>query len=224
MLLDIRETQPAASVWEFMWNAVTEDKREKQLFGKSMLVDEIIPSVETPYDTEEMYVAETAVKVCRAWSVRKCEPCQPGVQMVVGTPNEKYNVETAAQLLQRFGDDTVSSVTESMLERSIFSKTIRDPKKPKPGRPLKISDQYVYRLWCIVPAFMLCFRNQGLLNGPMPRATFRDASSLEELWIEQEEDEVGWREWPLLASDGDMAALIELVSENKVSFGFNATD
>jgi hypothetical protein len=52
----------------------------------------------------------------------------------------------------------------------------------------------------------------------MPREAFRDASSLEELWIEQDEEEVEWREWPLLASDGDMAALIELVSENKASF------
>ena len=51
----------------------------------------------------------------------------------------------------------------------------------------------------------------------MPRETFRDASSLEELWIEDEE-EIEWREWPLLASDGDMAALIELVSEDKVIF------
>lgn len=65
--------------------------------------------------------------------------------MVIGTPNERYCIETAAQLLQRFGDETVSSVVESMLERGIFSKTIRDPKKPKPGRPLKISDQYVPR-------------------------------------------------------------------------------
>lgn len=65
--------------------------------------------------------------------------------------------------------------------------------------------------------FRLFSRNQGLLNGPIPRETFRDASSLEELWIEQDEEETAWREWPLLASDGDMAALIELVSENKVS-------
>ena len=55
----------------------------------------------------------------------------------------------------------------------------------------------------------------------MPRETFRDASSLEELWIEQDEEEIEWREWPLLASDGDMAALIELVSENKASFGLD---
>ena len=61
-------------------------------------------------------------------------------------------------------------------------------------------------------------RNQALLKGPMPRETFRDASSLEELWIEEDEEGTEWREWPLLATDGDMAALIELVSENKVSF------
>ena len=62
-----------------------------------------------------------------------------------------------------------------------------------------------------------------LLKGPVLRETFRDASSLEELWIEQDEEEVEWREWPLLASDGDMVALIELVSEDKVSFDPDGT-
>ena len=52
----------------------------------------------------------------------------------------------------------------------------------------------------------------------MARETFRNASSLEELWIEEDEEGTEWREWPLLATDGEMAALIELVSENKVSF------
>jgi hypothetical protein len=70
----------------------------------------------------------------------------------------------------------------------------------------------------------LRFRNQALLKGPMPRETFRDASSLEELWIEEDEEEIEWREWPLLASDGDMAALIELVSENKVGVTLDAAN
>jgi hypothetical protein len=145
--------------------------------------------------------------------------------MVVGTPNERYGVQTAAQLLKRFGDDVVSSVAESMLERGIFSKTIRDPKKPKPGRPVKISDQYVSRLLRrVAPVLRRDLRNQALLKGPVPRETFRDASSLEELWIEQDEEEIEWREWPLLASEGDMAALIELVSEDKVRFGLDAVN
>jgi hypothetical protein len=46
-----------------MWNAVTEDRREKQLFSKSLLVDEVNPSVEALYKAEEMYVTESAVKV-----------------------------------------------------------------------------------------------------------------------------------------------------------------
>lgn len=145
--------------------------------------------------------------------------------MVVGTPNERYGIEAATRLLQRFGDNAVSSVAESMLERSVFSKTIRDPKKPKPGRPLKISDQYVsWSRWGVALMLRLYLRNQALLRGPMPRETFRDASFLEEFWIEPDEEEFEWREWPLLASDGDMAALIELVSENKVSFYLDTTD
>ena len=61
--LDITEAQPVTSAWDFMWNAVTEDRREKQLFAKSMLVDEVNPAVEVLYEADEMYVAETAVKV-----------------------------------------------------------------------------------------------------------------------------------------------------------------
>lgn len=60
-----------------MWNAVTEDRREKQLFSKSMLVDEINPSVEAIYEADEMYVAETAVKVrslCKYTSISLIKP------------------------------------------------------------------------------------------------------------------------------------------------------
>lgn len=55
------------------------------------------------------------------------------------------------------------------------------------------------------------------MGGSMSREIFQDASSLEELSMEEQsiEDEE-WRSWPLLASDGDMAALIEMVSEDKV--------
>jgi oxalate---CoA ligase len=56
------------------------------------------------------------------------------------------------------------------------------------------------------------------MGGPLPEDVFQDASSLEESSMEEQAvDGEDWREWPLLASDGDMAALIELVSEDKVS-------
>ena len=75
MRLDVKETQPVASAWDFMWNAVTEDKREKQLLARSILVDEINLSAGAPYESDEMYVAEAAVKVRRVWRPRECNPC-----------------------------------------------------------------------------------------------------------------------------------------------------
>lgn len=53
----------------------------------------------------------------------------------------------------------------------------------------------------------------------MPQDLFSDAQTLEEL-LTQEDEATAWREWSLLASDGDIAALLELVSENKV-FGYS---
>lgn len=72
--LDIKETQPVVSAWDFMWNAVTEDRREKQLFAKSMLVDEVNPAVEALYETDELYVTETAVQVRCAFLLHKRNP------------------------------------------------------------------------------------------------------------------------------------------------------
>lgn len=73
--LDIKETQPTTSAWDFVWNAITEDKREKQLFARSMLVDDVNPAVEDLYETEDMYVTETAVKVCCVLLLFKSKRC-----------------------------------------------------------------------------------------------------------------------------------------------------
>ena len=49
----------------------------------------------------------------------------------------------------------------------------------------------------------------------MPRELFQDAAAFEEA-VRQQEDADQLQEWSLLASDGDTAFLLELVSENKV--------
>jgi hypothetical protein len=56
-------------------------------------------------------------------------------------------------------------------------------------------------------------RNQNALGGSIPTDTFQDAAALE-LLSEQHEDM--WKDWPLLATDGDMVTLLQIVSENKV--------
>lgn len=47
----------------------------------------------------------------------------------------------------------------------------------------------------------------------MTRDTFQDALSLLE---EIDPTDTTWHDWPLTATDGDCATLIELVSEDKV--------
>lgn len=60
--------------------------------------------------------------------------------MVLGTPKETYDAETAATLLKSVGEQAVKEATKIMLERNILSKVVRDPSKPRPGRTLKIAD------------------------------------------------------------------------------------
>jgi transcription factor C subunit 3 len=60
--------------------------------------------------------------------------------MVFGTPTGVYDSEKAARLLHDVGDESVSIATKSLLNRGVLSKRIRDPKKPAPGRMLKISE------------------------------------------------------------------------------------
>lgn len=55
-------------------------------------------------------------------------------------------------------------------------------------------------------------RNQNATSGSIPRDTFQDALALEDVSLQ----DTTWREWPLLATDGDTAALVQLVSDNKV--------
>jgi len=55
-------------------------------------------------------------------------------------------------------------------------------------------------------------RNQNAIGGPIPKDTFQDAVALEDISLY----DGAWHEWPLLATDGDSAALIQLVSQDKV--------
>ncbi|THU88448.1 hypothetical protein K435DRAFT_830546 [Dendrothele bispora CBS 962.96] len=123
---------------------------------------------------------------------------ESALKMTLGTPNEVYDPEGASRLLHSIGEETVATATRNLLGRGVLSKLVRDPHKPKPGRFLKISEL-----------------NQNALGGIISCDVFQDAVSLEDLSLQSEGL---WREWPLLAMDGDMAALMQLVSEDKVDF------
>ncbi len=137
--------------------------------------------------------------------------------MTLGTPNESYDPEAASFMLKGVGEQYVKIASTDLLDRGVLSKLVRDPSKPKPGRTLRISEAYVLGMGqdLFVKLTNEYRSNQNALGGSIPRDLFQDAAALEEL-LAQQEDNTDWREWSLLAADGDAAALIELVSEDKV--------
>lgn len=145
--------------------------------------------------------------------------------MTLGTPSETYDADRAASLLKSVGQEVVDVAVKDMLERGVISKLVRDPKKNKPGRLLKISDLWVFRYVLSLGTDCLAdHRNQNALGGPVATELFQDACALEEGFCSSlQEDLSAWKTWPLTASDGDTAALLELVSEGKVDFEIDAT-
>ncbi|TFK57634.1 hypothetical protein OE88DRAFT_1620407 [Heliocybe sulcata] len=123
---------------------------------------------------------------------------QSALKVVLGTPNEVYDPDAASRMLHQIGEEPVSKATSNMLERGVLSKLIRDPSKPRPGRTLRISEV-----------------NQNAIGGSFASDVFQDASALEDICYQQDGE---WRDWPLIATDGDIAVLLELAAEGKVEF------
>ncbi|KAF8446218.1 hypothetical protein L210DRAFT_3529314 [Boletus edulis BED1] len=175
---EVGEDVVSAPAWDFMWGMTVEEGREKQF--RSLAFTREPDNMFEDAKPEKIQLAEAALK------------------MVFGTPSELYDSDSATRLLRSAGDQCVSLARSNLLHQGVLSKVVRDPKKPKPGRMLKISDA-----------------NLGDLGGPFPRDMFQDAISLEELAIERVVDEM---EWSLTASEGDIATLLQLVSEDQVDF------
>ncbi|KAJ7456579.1 hypothetical protein FB451DRAFT_1048140 [Mycena latifolia] len=121
---------------------------------------------------------------------------ESALKMVMGTAQEGYEAETASRMLHIIGEQTVNVAQKNLLSRGVLSRRYKNGTN-HPGRMLKISDI-----------------NQNAIGGSVSHDTFQDAATLEEISI----DDDAWREWPLLSTDGDTAALIQLVSDNKVDF------
>ncbi|KAJ3864146.1 hypothetical protein EV359DRAFT_41641 [Lentinula novae-zelandiae] len=182
---DVVETPSSAPSWDFVWNALVEEGREKGMLSLPFTHQVDVLPFRDESISEEMCLAESALK------------------MVLGTPHEIYESEVASALLNSVKGEIVPVAAQNLLGRGVLSKLVRDPQKSQPGRLLKISEV-----------------NQNALHGIIHRDTFQDAASLEELSAQQENV---WREWPLLATDGDLASLLQLVSENKVEFNIDTS-
>ncbi|TCD70634.1 hypothetical protein EIP91_002353 [Steccherinum ochraceum] len=134
----------------------------------------------------------------RSYSSEAVHVADAALKMALGTPNDTYDLEAASALLKSVGEGPVTTATADLLERGVLSKVVRDPSKSKPGRTLRISEI-----------------NQNALGGSISAELYQDAAAYEEFFLKGD-GATEWREWTLLATDGDTAALIDLVSENKI--------
>ncbi|KAI0935940.1 hypothetical protein AcV5_004217 [Taiwanofungus camphoratus] len=150
--------------------------------------------------TQQAFLAEaTEMPLVTDYPLERIHVADSALKMTMGTPNEIYDAQVATDLLESVGENSVQIATMNLLARGVLSKTVRDPQKLKPGRTLKISES-----------------NQNATGGSMPGDLFQDACALEE--VVSQDDPHSWREWPLVSNDGDVAALLDLVSWNKVDF------
>ncbi|KAJ7275459.1 hypothetical protein B0H12DRAFT_1087414 [Mycena haematopus] len=133
--------------------------------------------------------------------------------LVLGTENSSDEVLLAESVLkmamgtaQESYDPEIAEIVtpaqRNLLSRGVLSRRFKNPNS-QPGRMLKISES-----------------NQNAIGGSIPRDTFQDAVALEDISI----DDQSWREWPLLSTDGDTAALIQLISDNKAQAARAAID
>ncbi|KIM47907.1 hypothetical protein M413DRAFT_439604 [Hebeloma cylindrosporum] len=182
---DAVEPEKTAPEWDFIWNTLIEEGREKKMKGLALArcKEDFVPGRASISD--DLVLAEGALK------------------MVMGTPHELYDTEHGSSVLRSRGDEAIHNATKSLLFRGVLSKLQRDPLKQGPGRQLKISES-----------------NQNATGGNIARDTFQDAVSLLEAI---DPNDKTWHDWPLTATDGDCATLIELASEDKVDFAIDTS-
>lgn len=132
---EVVEKPLVAPTWDFMWNYAAEEGREKQLAQQSFVSSYTAIPEARAYPHEHIYIGDAALK------------------MTLGTPNEAYDSDHASHLLQSAGQSSVKAAMTELLENNVLSKLVRDPKKPKPGRTLKISETCV----SILPVVMRRF-------------------------------------------------------------------
>ena len=59
---DIIEKGPVAPPWDFVWSAITEEGREKQMFSQALVVNDERLFSSSTYDEDRFYVADATVK------------------------------------------------------------------------------------------------------------------------------------------------------------------
>lgn len=130
--------------------------------------------------------------------------------MVLSTPSSQYEEATASKILKQFGETEIVSASRALLNEGVLSKTVYDPAKKRPGRMLRISDAYALDLDRHRITEATISRNQSALEGPFSSVLYQDAKEVKEQLSSTSDN------WSPLASEGETAGLLQLISSNTV--------
>ncbi|KZV74696.1 hypothetical protein PENSPDRAFT_741986 [Peniophora sp. CONT] len=183
-LYDVRGDSSDVAGWDFVWTAITEEGREKGLLQNAFCIESDFPPLDE-HINEVIRVAES------------------GLKMTFSTPADRYSTDRANALLRDLGPpqdnpQIVALAQKNLQDLGVVSKLVYDPKKPRPGRTMKISEA-----------------NSNAIGGTISRDTFQDAATIESLYKEHSLD---WQEWSLDATDGDLAMLVQATSAGTAQF------
>ncbi|KZV85486.1 hypothetical protein EXIGLDRAFT_841464 [Exidia glandulosa HHB12029] len=168
--------RPAHGMKESLFSGVSEEQRERDGLKDAFTLDAIAPPHPVQLPREDMP-----------------EVVQAALKMMLATPEDAFNEDIGADMLEHFGDEATKKAAVELLDRNVLAQTVHDVKKLHPGRTLKISDvqRKEYGGW---PTSTLCSEGDAL-----------DTLNLSD-----------WSEWEVNATDGETAALLRMVANEEV--------
>ncbi|WWC87968.1 uncharacterized protein L201_002870 [Kwoniella dendrophila CBS 6074] len=125
---------------------------------------------------------------------------QSAMKIIVGTSDEIYDVTRGQTLLDNWSSESYSAAIEEMLERNVLKRI------PNPSRDNERQYGFSQR-W------------EQVHDGFLPPDLTQHAQAL----IPKLEPEEGI-EWPLIGESGELAALMNMVSNHEVDFGFDVNE
>ncbi|KAH7092842.1 hypothetical protein BKA62DRAFT_722325 [Auriculariales sp. MPI-PUGE-AT-0066] len=172
-------TTAGRRTFEFLWSAISEEQREKEFYREAFLLPPVAMPSQLTGDWSNTEVVEATLK------------------MMLSTPEDRFSSDISSEMLKHFGEDAVKTAVEKLRREGKISAIQSDPKKPRPGRTLKISDS-----------------DRVAFSSWLSLEMAEDAVALDALHEVAEPDD--WQEWTPMATDGETAAFLRMIANDEV--------
>jgi oxalate---CoA ligase len=136
--------------------------------------------------------------------------------MTISTPEDTFDGEAAEKFLRHIDPAELHTASYEMRKDEVLALVTSDVNKLKPGRAFKYQDWYAEPRnipSCILSGLSnLHDRQASGIYGLLPKNFYRDAGELEDEVLATDDS---WNDWSPMASDGNTAAFLQLISDNK---------